>query len=88
MGKQPTTTTSYRVVYRLWFVVPLLAKIMVDPVVAADGHTYERLAIERVYAKAKKGGCCFLPSRGNLLRIVYWYPNAAVQAVGSQYASL
>jgi len=32
-------------------VCPLTKQIMVDPVVTADGHTYERSAIESVFAK-------------------------------------
>ena len=35
---------------------PLTLDLMEDPVVASDGHTYERVAIEKVIEQARAGG--------------------------------
>jgi len=45
---------------------PITGKIMVDLVMAADGNTYERSAIEDVLPKFQMATQCFLPSRRSL----------------------
>jgi len=64
---------------------PITKDTMVDPVFAADGHTYERSAIEGLFAKDPRGRVLSpvtnepLPNR-NLI------PNVAVQTMASHYA--
>ena len=39
-----------------YLVCPIILEVFVDPVVAADGHTYERAAIENWFRRAHESG--------------------------------
>jgi len=62
---------------------PITGNLMVDPVFAADGHTYERSAIEHHFAQG--GQSVPSPVTGKPLAHHHLVPNAAVQAMVSQY---
>ena len=53
---------------------PLTHEVFVDPVVAADGHTYERVAVETWLAKSESSPVTNMP----LPRVVF--PNRAMKA--------
>mmetsp|Transcript_13660 Transcript_13660/g.31755 ORF Transcript_13660/g.31755 Transcript_13660/m.31755 type:complete len:97 (+) Transcript_13660:209-499(+) len=65
---------------------PISGKSMADPVMAADGYTYERSAIEGYLKKTKSDGDLFSPVTGKLMTHRRLAPNKVVQAVASQYA--
>eukprot|EP00540_Astrosyne_radiata_P003728 CAMPEP_0116859106 /NCGR_PEP_ID=MMETSP0418-20121206/21591_1 /TAXON_ID=1158023 /ORGANISM="Astrosyne radiata, Strain 13vi08-1A" /LENGTH=491 /DNA_ID=CAMNT_0004493197 /DNA_START=460 /DNA_END=1936 /DNA_ORIENTATION=+ len=68
---------------------PITGNIMADPVVAADGHTYERSAIEGVFAETPDDDDddddVISPVVGEPLASRQLVPNAALQAMASQY---
>jgi len=57
---------------------------MVFPVVAADGYTYERSAIEDLFAETPSGRVLSFVT-GESLANRHLVPNVAVQAVASRY---
>ncbi len=57
-----------------WAICPITHEIMVDPVIAADGRTYERVAIERLIAKNPRGPV-FVPDSNSPLIHSYLIPN-------------
>mmetsp|Transcript_629 Transcript_629/g.1475 ORF Transcript_629/g.1475 Transcript_629/m.1475 type:complete len:87 (+) Transcript_629:405-665(+) len=64
---------------------PITGNIMTDPVVAADGHTYERSAIEHVFAQSPGSGEVLSPVTKKALAHRHLVPNAAVQEMASRY---
>ncbi len=60
--------------YPYWAICPITQEIMVDPVIAADGRTYERVAIERLIAKNPRGPV-FIPGSNSPLIHSYLIPN-------------
>ena len=54
---------------------------MREPVVAADGHTYERDALERWFAMAPAGGPVRSPMTGLALRHRELTPNLALRSL-------
>eukprot|EP00540_Astrosyne_radiata_P019855 CAMPEP_0116851096 /NCGR_PEP_ID=MMETSP0418-20121206/16522_1 /TAXON_ID=1158023 /ORGANISM="Astrosyne radiata, Strain 13vi08-1A" /LENGTH=587 /DNA_ID=CAMNT_0004483059 /DNA_START=1 /DNA_END=1764 /DNA_ORIENTATION=+ len=65
---------------------PISGKIMVDPVMAADGYTYERSEIEGHFAKTPLCGHDMIsPVTGKPLTHSRLAPNESVKAVASQY---
>ena len=60
------------------FVCPITFDEMEDPVVASDGHTYERSAILSVLRDGKKNGVAFSPLTREPLRAIV-YPNRALK---------
>ena len=52
------------------FICPITTEIMCDPVMAADGHAYERSAIERWLATKSTS-----PMTGEALQHVCLFPN-------------
>jgi len=56
------------------FLCPITHDIMRDPVVSADGHTYERSAIEHWLQRSRKS-----PMTGQILRYSALYPNQALR---------
>lgn len=60
-------------------VCPLARRLMVDPIIASDGYTYERAALEAYAAKAKASGERLLsPVTGEMIADVF-FPNVAVK---------
>jgi sacsin len=59
------------------FVCPVTQKTMVDPVIATDGHTYERKAIEEWFGKGKRTS----PMTGLQLDNINLIPNIALRQV-------
>jgi len=59
---------------------PITKDTMVDPVVAEDGHTYERSAIKEVFAEASRGRV-LSPISGEPLAHRQLIPNMAVRAM-------
>ena len=57
------------------FVCPITHDVMEDPVVAADGHTYERAAIERWVAKKLMS-----PKTGGVLGSATIFPNHSIRS--------
>ena len=57
------------------FVCPITHEVMEDPVVAADGHTYERAAIERWVAKKLMS-----PKTGGALGSATIFPNHSIRS--------
>jgi len=56
---------------------PLTKKMIKDPVLAADGHTYERAAIERFFAQSPSGEELRSPVTGQVLEHSSLSSNAA-----------
>ena len=56
------------------FMCPITQEVMADPVVAADGHTYERAAIERWVAKKMTS-----PRTGGALESATIFPNHSIR---------
>merc|ERR1719436_1758591 len=52
------------------FICPLTMRLFCEPVVAADGHTYEKRAVEEFLRTNSRS-----PVTGNLLRFQHVYPN-------------
>lgn len=59
---------------------PITLEVMKDPVVAADGHTYERFAIERALESAPRS-----PKTGELLTTCTLFPNVAIRTLCQEY---
>ncbi len=57
------------------------AQVMRDPVVAADGHTYERAALEQWLALAPPGGLGRSPMTGLPLAHAHVCPNFALRSL-------
>ena len=53
---------------------PISQELMVDPVFATDGHTYERQHIERWFAKKQTS-----PKTGEVLKVVDVFPNHSMR---------
>ena len=70
------------------FVCPITQELMIDPVIATDGHTYERHAIERWLAKnstSPKSGleldsCAVVPNHMARCQIREWQEEASSRA--------
>mmetsp|Transcript_22368 Transcript_22368/g.51583 ORF Transcript_22368/g.51583 Transcript_22368/m.51583 type:complete len:151 (-) Transcript_22368:229-681(-) len=64
---------------------PITLQIMVDPVVASDGNTYERTAIERVFQEGN-------PPRSPLTREpfenLHLTPNNVIRSLAREYRSI
>mmetsp|Transcript_33478 Transcript_33478/g.77166 ORF Transcript_33478/g.77166 Transcript_33478/m.77166 type:complete len:346 (+) Transcript_33478:81-1118(+) len=80
-GKQPQRKQGLSTLIRC----PISGNIMVDPVVAADGHTYERSAIQEIFDKIPGGRVVLSPVTNEPLTHRLLTPNAAVKAASSQY---
>ena len=57
------------------FICPLTLEVMVDPVIASDGHCYERLAIEEWFQKSKMSPITGVPLQTTLL-----FPNFTLKS--------
>ena len=64
---------------------PITKELMVDPVIAADGHTYERSAIERVFADKPSGENPMSPVTGLVLSSRSLIPNIAIRSQCMDY---
>lgn len=63
------------------FMCPISYEIMIDPVVATDGHTYERRAIQRWFEQQQEQGVQLTsPKTGQILDSARLIPNHAVRA--------
>ena len=56
------------------FICPITTEVMSDPVMAADGHAYERTAIERWLATKSTS-----PMTGEALQHTHTFPNHALR---------
>jgi len=65
------------------FLCPITHDIMRDPAVCADGHTYERSAIERWLQRSRKS-----PMTGQILRHSALYPNQALRNLLTMLSTL
>jgi len=64
------------------FVCPITQDLMADPVVTADGHTYEREAILRWLHKQQSCGLpCTSPLTGEPLEHINLVPNVALRGL-------
>ena len=59
------------------FVCPITIELMTDPVLATDGHTYERSAIERWFATGKMSS----PKTGEPLEATAVFPNHSLRSM-------
>ena len=59
------------------FVCPITTELMTDPVLATDGHTYERSAIECWFATGKTSS----PKTGEPLQLTAVFPNHSVRSM-------
>ena len=57
------------------YVCPITQDVMIDPVIAADGHTYERAAIARWFEAGKRTS----PKTGGELESTALLPNHIVR---------
>jgi hypothetical protein len=64
---------------------PITLQQFVDPVVAADGITYERAAIEDWFSKVKE---LTSPMTGGVLKTKYVVPNVLVKSMVQEFYSL
>ena len=64
---------------------PITKEVMVDPVFTADGHTYERSAIERVFADIPSGENPISPVTGLVLPSRSLIPNIAIRSQCMDY---
>ena len=58
------------------FLCPILHEVMVDPVLAADGHTYERAAIGRRFHKSNAS-----PMTGQRVKSCEVLPNFTIKSM-------
>lgn len=61
-------------------VCPITLELLVDPVMAADGHTYERVAIEEHFRQTKGGKNPRSPATGAVLPSRMLIPNVAIRS--------
>ena len=61
------------------FICPITLELFVEPVVAADGHTYEKEAIRRWLSRAGQGAACS-PMTGYALNSLVLTPNFQMKA--------
>eukprot|EP00540_Astrosyne_radiata_P009333 CAMPEP_0116857096 /NCGR_PEP_ID=MMETSP0418-20121206/20334_1 /TAXON_ID=1158023 /ORGANISM="Astrosyne radiata, Strain 13vi08-1A" /LENGTH=71 /DNA_ID=CAMNT_0004490683 /DNA_START=1 /DNA_END=216 /DNA_ORIENTATION=+ len=59
---------------------------MADPVVAMDGHTYERRAIERIFAATPEGTSPVSPLTGQEIENRALVPNFCIRSQCQEYA--
>ena len=64
---------------------PITLEVMVDPVMTADGQTYERAAIERVFENTAPGEDPRSPVTGLLLSSRLLIPNVALRRICMDY---
>ena len=64
---------------------PITHKVMVDPVIAMDGHTYEKAAIERVFEDTPVDEYPRSPVTGGLLSSRSLIPNVAIRSLCMVY---
>ncbi|EOD25208.1 hypothetical protein EMIHUDRAFT_206382, partial [Emiliania huxleyi CCMP1516] len=62
------------------FICPITTEVMVDPVMAADGHSYERSAIERWLATKSTS-----PLTGEELEFTRLFPNHTLRRMIRQW---
>ena len=65
---------------------PITLEVMVDPVMTADGHTYERAAIERVFDGTRPGDNVRSPVTGLVLSSRLLTPNVAIRSMCMDYS--
>ena len=65
---------------------PITHEVMVDPVITADGHTYERAAIQRVFQNTARGEDPRSPVTGLLLSSRLLIPNIALRSMCMDYS--
>ena len=85
---QPTTTTPSQPTREppRQLVCPITMELMEDPVIAADGHTYERSAIEQVFARAPLHVHPRSPIAGIPLVSRVLIPNVAVRSMCREFS--
>jgi len=64
---------------------PITLELMVDPVLAADGHTYERSAMEHLFSELAPGNPPRSPKTGELLAFDILLPNVAIRSMCREY---
>ena len=64
---------------------PITHEVMVDPVMTADGHTYERAAIERVFEGTGQSDDVRSPVTGLVLSSRLLTPNIAIRSMCMDY---
>ena len=64
---------------------PITHEVMVDPVMTADGHTYERAAIECVFEGTRQGVDVRSPLTGLMLSSRVLTPNVAIRSMCVDY---
>ena len=67
-------------------VCPITMELMVDPVLAADGHTYERVEIERFLANTPSYTHPRSPVTGAVLPSRSLFPNVAIRSQCREYS--
>ena len=65
---------------------PITLEVMSDPVMTADGHTYERAAIERVFDGTGQGDDVRSPVTGLVLSSRWLAPNIAIRSMCLHYS--
>ena len=65
---------------------PITLEVMVDPVMTADGHTYERAAIQRVFQNTARAEAPRSPVTGLLLSSRLLIPNIALRSMCMDYS--
>ena len=66
-------------------ICPITLELMVDPVLAADGQTYERSAIERVFASTPSYRDSRSPTTGVVLMSKTLIPNEAIRSLCREF---
>ena len=64
---------------------PITHQVMVDAVIAPDGHTYERAAIERGFESTRQGDNFRSPVTGLMLSSRLLTPNVAFRSMCMDY---
>ena len=64
---------------------PITLELMFDPVLAADGHTYERSAIDGVFARLSPNEPARSPKTGQVLPFDILVPNVAIRSMCREY---
>ena len=66
---------------------PITLEVMYDPVMTADGHTYEGAAIERVFDGTGQGNNVRSPVTGLVLSSRLLTPNVAIRSMCLHYSN-
>mmetsp|Transcript_7286 Transcript_7286/g.16546 ORF Transcript_7286/g.16546 Transcript_7286/m.16546 type:complete len:206 (+) Transcript_7286:1-618(+) len=64
---------------------PITKNIMVDPVMASDGRTYERSVIGRIFSDTPSGQVVISPVTNEPMTHRHLVPNTSIQAMVAQY---